>query len=214
MTDHAGAPRPHDLLWGLGAEQLPDSAPAWALEALRQQPPVVVRRAVAAPGWVAVGVRGQSRDQRFATWMRLGDIRRRLSPERLASARGWHDHPHSHWPALRALSLLQAPLDGCGLAWGVTGSIGFELASGLAAAHAGSDLDLVLRTPAPLSRQRAGQLCALFGDLPGKVDVQLETPHGAVALREWASGATRVLLKAQDGPRLVADPWAPLGSPA
>lgn len=212
MTDHAGPPRPHDLLWGLRAEQLPDTAPAWALEVLRQQPPVVVRRAVVVPGWVAVGVRGQSREQRFAARMRLSDIHRRVSPEWLASERGWHDHHHQYWPALRALNLLQMRLDGCGLAWGVTGSLGFELASGLVAAHAGSDLDLLLRTPEPLSRQRAQQLCALFGDLPGKVDVQLETPLGAVALREWASGATRVLLKAQAGPQLVADPWVPPGS--
>ena len=47
----------------------------------------------------------------------------------------------------------------------------------------------------------------LLDEAPGRVDLQLETPQGAVALREWAGEAPRVLLKTQDGPLLVSDPW-------
>ena len=40
-----------------------------------------------------------------------------------------------------------------------------------------------------------------------RVDLQLETPLGGVALREWAGDGARVLVKTADGPRLVGDPW-------
>ena len=39
------------------------------------------------------------------------------------------------------------------------------------------------------------------------VDLQLQTPFGAVALREWAGPSRRVLLKTTSGAHLVIDPW-------
>ncbi len=201
-------PRPHDLLWGMSAEQLAPDAPAWVRAALARHAPVVVRRAVAAPGWVAVGIRGAAREQRYAGWMRLAAIRRQVSPEAIARAGRWQAHAQPLWPALRALAQLAPALNARGLTWGVTGSLGFELASGLAATHPASDLDLLIRAPQPLSRAWAQSLGALLDGAPGSVDMQLETPCGALALREWASGAPRVLLKGHAGPLLVGDPWA------
>ena len=207
-------PRSHDLLWGLRPEHLPQEAPAWARAALGGHVPVVVRRAPAEPGWIAVGIRGQAREQRFATWMRLDAIRRQVSPEAIVRAGRWHAHAQPHWPALRALSQLAPRLDDLGLAWGVTGSLGFELASGITAAHPDSDLDLLLRTPHQLPRAWARTLCAALEEAPGRIDLQLETPCGALALREWAKGAARVLLKTSGGPLLVGDPWAIAGAAA
>lgn len=200
-------PRPHDLLWGLRPEHLPQEAPAWARAALSGRVPVVVRRAVAEPGWVAVGVRGAVREQRYASWMRVADIRRLVSPEAVARAGRWRNHSPPHWPALRALAHLQPRFANLGLTWGVTGSLGFELASGVSAAHLDSDLDLLLRAPYALPREWARALCTILDEAPGRIDLQLETPQGAVALREWASGAERVLLKTQSGPLLLSDPW-------
>ena len=206
--EHPAMPRPHDLLWGLRPQHLAQDAPAWARAALARHAPVVVRRAVAEPGWVAVGIRGMAREQRFAGWMRLADIRRRLSPEAIARAGRWRAHAQPQWPALRALAQLAPELTAFGLAWGVTGSLGFELASGLPAVHPASDLDLLLRAPQPVSRAWAQSLCAQLDGASGRIDLQLETPCGALALREWAKGAARVLLKTSGGPLLVGDPWA------
>ena len=200
-------PRPHDLLWGLRPEQLPQEAPAWARAALGGHVPVVVRRAPAESGWVAVGIRGSAREQRHATWMRVSEISRLVSPQAVARAGRWRNHPQPQWPALRALSQLAPRLDALGLACGVTGSLGFELASGISAAHPDSDLDLSLRVPHQLPRNEARTLCALLDEAPGRIDLQLETPHGAVALREWASEAPRVLLKTHYWPLLVSYPW-------
>jgi phosphoribosyl-dephospho-CoA transferase len=195
---------PHDLLWGLSAAALPADAPAWVVEVIGLGHPVVVRRATAGAGWVAVGVRGRSRDQRYATLMRVVDIRRRVRPEELIDT--LNQQP-DHWPALRALRLLQPVMDDLGLPWGVAGGVGFELGSGVPVLHQDSDLDLILRTPEFFSRQRAAELVAVLEGAPCRIDMQLQTPLGAVALREWAGASREVLLKADDGPRLVDDPW-------
>lgn len=198
-------PQPHDLLWGLSPEHLPADAPAWAVAAMADGQPVVVRRALTAPGQVAVGVRGPLREQRYATLMPSAAIVRCVAPEQLCSVTS-----QRQWPALQALAWLRPQLQAAGWVWGVSGSAGFELASGIAALHQGSDLDLILRTPAPLTRAQARQLLALLDSAPCAVDMQLQTPSGALALREWAGAAPRVLLKRNDGACLVEDPWQAL----
>ena len=197
------APQPHDLLWGMTPSALPADAPAWAAQVLAAGQPVVVRRALCAAGWVAVGVRGQGRAQRLGAEMRLADIRRQLSPEALR----WQGA--SHWPALQALASVAPVLDAFGLEWGPTGGVGYQLATGVDVLHAASDLDLVIRTAKPLARAKARELLDILDCGPCRIDVQLETPAGAVALREWAGNALRVLLKNAHEVCLVSDPWNP-----
>lgn len=195
----------HDLLWGLTPEHLPADAPVWAIEAMSAGHPVVVRRALTAAEQIAVGVRGRLREQRYATLMAVAAIQRRVRPEELC-----HVESERDWPALRALAQLRPLLDACGLPWGVSGSAGFELASGVAALHQHSDLDLILRTSQPLGRVQALELLKLLDCTVCPVDLQLQTPSGAVALREWAGSAQRVLLKSAGAARLVLDPWRAL----
>ncbi|BAN45918.1 malonate decarboxylase holo-ACP synthase [Metapseudomonas resinovorans] len=197
-------PRPHDLLWGMTPDQLPGEAPDWARQALAAGQPVVVRRAMCAPGLVPVGVRGAAREQRLAALMPSASIQRLLGPEQLIQ------HVPGDLPALRALALIKPLLDATGLPWGPTGGVGFQLATGIPVLHPASDLDLLLRTPDPVERHQARALLAALEDAPWRIDLQLETPNGAVALREWAGGARHVLLKCSEGARLVDNPWRPL----
>nr|WP_256735640.1 malonate decarboxylase holo-ACP synthase [Pseudomonas sp. dw_612] len=194
----------HDLLWGMSPAQLPADAPAWAIESLGAGQPVVVRRALSAPGQVAVGVRGPLREQRYATVMSVDSIQRRVKPEELC-----HVSLDRDLPALRALTQVRAMLDASGRVWGISGSAGFELASGIEALHERSDLDLILRTPQPLGREQAREWVKIFDTAACQVDMQLQTPLGAVALREWAGPARRVLLKNAREACLVIDPWNP-----
>ncbi|MEN5242314.1 malonate decarboxylase holo-ACP synthase [Pseudomonas glycinis] len=197
-------PLAHDLLWGMTPAQLPADAPQWAIAALAAGHPVVVRRALSADGFVAVGVRGVLREQRLATFMPLDSIACRVSPEALCQVECERD-----LPVMQALKQLRPMLDDCGWVWGVSGSVGFELASGFAAMHAASDLDLILRAPHIIGRNQARELVALFDQTACRVDMQLQTPFGAVALREWASGSARVLLKNAYQAALVTNPWHP-----
>ncbi|TWC54976.1 phosphoribosyl-dephospho-CoA transferase [Pseudomonas sp. SJZ080] len=192
----------HDLLWGMTPEQLPVDAPAWVSESISAGQPVVVRRALSAPDHIAVGVRGRLREQRFATVMSIDVISRRVKPEDLC-----HVSIDRDVPAVHALNQLRPMLDDCGWVWGVSGSAGFELASGFQALHERSDLDLILRAPQPLDRLKAQALVRILDTAACQVDMQLQTPFGAIALREWAGPARRVLLKNAREACLVIDPW-------
>ena len=94
------------------------------------------------------------------------------------------------------------------LAYGPTGSIGFELASGLPTATSTSDLDLLIRAPERLPMPVAQELITIFSGSPCRVDAQLETPRGAISLAEYVWGQTPLLLRQNGGPVLVDDPWS------
>ena len=75
--------RAHDLL---RLHRLPqfDGEPAWVRGAFERAPYAVVRRALAADGFVAIGLRGLERSQRYGTWVHLDDIETAVPPEALA----------------------------------------------------------------------------------------------------------------------------------
>ncbi len=135
-----------------------------------------------------------------------------LSPEAISFAGNFSANERrrrsSARGAMRALSRVAPELDGLRLTWGITGSVGFALASGVSTLRPDSDLDLLLRAPHPLSRDEARALFALLQAAPARIDMQVDTGHGGFALAEWAGQADRVLLKTASGPLLVTDPWA------
>ncbi|WP_201018861.1 malonate decarboxylase holo-ACP synthase [Pseudomonas cichorii] len=197
---------PHDLLWGMPLSDLPADAPDWVFEVVSKGQPVVVRRASVAAGQVAVGIRGSLREQRYAAIMACSAIERHVRPEQLTHLATRNP---CNWPALDALRQVRPVMDVLGLSWGVSGSAGFELASGFSALHQGSDLDLILRTPQFVSRRWAAELVEALETATCRVDVQLQLNDGAVALREWAGASRQVLLKSSTEARLVSDPWQP-----
>ncbi|MBC8749847.1 MULTISPECIES: malonate decarboxylase holo-ACP synthase [Paraburkholderia] len=203
--------RPHDLLRLRRLDSL-DAEPAWVRDAFERAPYAVVRRALAADGFVAIGVRGAQRAQRYGTWVHADDIVSAVAPESLAQTPA--DAGRDALPSFVALLSLQrysgGPLGG--FAWGPIGSTGFELATHVPTVNETSDLDLLIRVPQPLALNVASalleQLQTLAARIGIRIDVQLETPAGGVALAEWAAGKARVLARDASGPRLIADPWA------
>jgi len=193
----------HDLLWGMNCAHLSAAAPDWTHEILASAWPVVVRRAAPQNGSIPIGIRGHTRHQRWATWLPASTITRVLAPEALGTFIPQRDLPPWH-----ALEFLRPKLDALGLVWGITGAAGFELATGISVLHANSDLDLLLRTPQPFSREQACHLWAKCQCAPCRIDLQLQTPNGGLALAEWASHSARVLVKGDHAPRLLTDPWA------
>ena len=202
-------PTPHDLLWIRHIEDLvsPTALPAWASG--RATTPVVVRRERSEdPSLIPVGLRGRIRSERHAAYLRRDRVLLRVVPELLAQTRAWTRFPDfGALSCIRALASLAPRLDATGLTWGVTGSVGFALATGIVAMRPDSDLDLLLRVARPMSRHEATELEATLQTVPVRIDVQVETLQGAFALSEWTSGRPRVLLKTNGGPVLVDDPW-------
>jgi phosphoribosyl-dephospho-CoA transferase len=181
---------------------LPDDAPAWTRGALRETPWVVVRRAVAPAGFVAVGIRGADRCQRHAWLVRPEDIHTTLSPEDLVAVSTLAGRDV---PAIRALPEARELLHGTGFPWGPTGSVGFELATGMPTATTDSDLDLLVRVDV-LSAAALARLTALFhqlGQLGTRVDCQIDTRAGAIALAELVSESGDILVKTPSGPHLL-----------
>lgn len=202
----------HDLLRIAGTADLvcTGPAPSWVEDSLAQAPFVVVRRAPMIANLVPVGIRGWRRNQRFAAYLDRGLIVSQIAPEQLVGARPARVRARSgSIPAFGTLMMIEAKLANWPLRWGPTGSVGFELATGLAAATPASDLDLLMRVPERLSAATAEWLLANLSAGPSRVDVQLETPRGAVSLAEYASRARPVLLRQTRGPVLVFDPWDP-----
>ncbi|WP_343711686.1 malonate decarboxylase holo-ACP synthase [Kosakonia radicincitans] len=196
--------RPHDLLWPGARDALEGVTEPWVDEVWHAGLPVVVRRDVVQDDRIPVGVRGLRRDQRAAGWVRSERITRIVSPEQLVAPLALLRSPFLSQPPVQlALQLAQQNWPWI---WGVTGSTGYALATGIPVIHATSDLDLLIRAPQPLSpddllrwqQQLSGGLC--------RADTQIETPNGGFALAEWLRDG-RAMLKTNHGPRLVSDPW-------
>lgn len=195
------SPRPHDLLRLADGTAL--EAPPWVCTALARAPWVVVRRAAAPPGCTAVGVRGPTRAHRHAAVVHQGACQSVVTPEQLTVPPPLKS---AEVAALQAFRTVAAPLTDLGLPWGPTGSVGFELATGMPTATATSDLDVVVRVDVldRAGRRRLADLQSILTASAVRVDCQLDTPHGAIMLSELMSGAAEILVKAATGPRLVA----------
>lgn len=215
------APRADDVRWHahdlLRLVRLTPVAgePDWVRPAFARAPFAVVRRAQAAAGFVAAGVRGTARAERFGTWIDVKDIESSISPESLLAVAPTPGRAAlAAFVALATLRESSSPLHD--FVWGPTGSAGFELAAQIPTLTESSDLDVLIRMP---QRRDAANIVALAAALEHaaqragtRVDAQVETPAGGVALAELAQlarGKARVLARASDGARLVADPWQP-----
>jgi phosphoribosyl-dephospho-CoA transferase len=186
------------------------SVPAWVEPALLRTPWVVVRRGHVRGGMIPVGVRGLARSQRFAAFVSVDKIAGRLSPEDLTvSSHDIEQKRKEAAPALAALARVASILASRGHRWGPGGSVGFEIATGVATATSSSDLDLILWRDQRLRPDEAIDLRAVLAEAaaPARVDVLLETPLGGVSLLEIAAMPARLLVRTPDGPRLSADPW-------
>jgi phosphoribosyl-dephospho-CoA transferase len=209
----AGRPAPtHDLirLREPIALTVDASVPAWVEPALRRTPWVVVRRGYVLDGMMPVGVRGLARPERFAAVLAVAEIADRLSPEELTDSRYVIERKRKDAaPALAALARVAPILASRGHRWGPGGSVGFEIATGVATATSSSDLDLILRQERRLGLDEAIDLRAVLAEAaaPARVDVLLETPRGGVSLADLAAMPARVLVRTPDGARLAADPW-------
>ena len=203
-------PRVHDLLrlrspaLLTGAEG--EVRPAWFDPGPTAPVWVVVRRAEAGAGVVAVGVRGASRNERWAATTPETAVVERTPPALVPRRRG------RGLPAVAALAAVGPVADqewpG---AWGPAGSVGYELVTGCPVVNAASDLDLVLHADVPPDRSTVSRTLGELRRRAGRVrvDLLIETPVGGFAADEWLSEPPRPLaLRTRHGPVLTHDPWA------
>jgi phosphoribosyl-dephospho-CoA transferase len=199
--------RVHDLVL-FDARPYRDELPHWvevvdgcAWAVVRRQRPTV-------EGRIAAGVRGARRGDRHAFEVDARDMVRSVTPESLALRKLNQARNPEMARTLERLQVSAHRWFGS-RAWGPAGSVGYELASGLSAVRATSDLDLIVRVDEYLDRTEGRAMLDALATLPSRVDCLMETGRGAVALAEWsAASSSDVLLRTADGPLLTADPWS------
>lgn len=202
------SPRVHDLLHLRPAaiETLND-APSWLLAERHRYRWAVVRRAPITLGAIPIGVRGLSRDQRWATFVDTVMVEACVSPELLRFHMSQANR--RSLPAIAALEHTESILHGHGLAWGPGGSVGFELASGLDTVSPSSDLDLVLEAPVPLDTRFCREILSSLDGVPCKVDVRVETGYCSFSLAEYVHADARpILIRTMEGSALALNPWS------
>ncbi|WP_379144888.1 malonate decarboxylase holo-ACP synthase [Paenibacillus sp. sgz500992] len=197
---------PHDLVRFRNIDSIifDSPQPPWAIQSLMKAPFVVVRRAPILGCAVPVGIRGNRRNQRSAATIEIDNIIERVSPEELAFRKSWRTNKHLQEIGISyALEFVDSILTQEGISWGPTGSIGYELASGINTATKNSDMDIIIRVSECLPVNTSKQLMNRLLQTTVKVDVQLETLKGCVILAEYARGESSIMLRTTDGPRLV-----------
>ncbi|UOR13575.1 malonate decarboxylase holo-ACP synthase [Halobacillus amylolyticus] len=201
---------PHDLVRireGTELTMCPD-IPSWVTTSLQSTPFVVVRRVPVIEGRIPIGVRGKQRNQRFGAYIRQEDVLDHISPSQIVDEGKWMENTrNSPMPAFQALRQVNDILHSYGMVWGPGGSVGFEIVSGRDTVTENSDLDIVVYAEDGLPIEKAETLVARLSDIPIVVDVQVETPNGAISLREYARNEYPVLIKTTGGPKLVDNPW-------
>ena len=171
--------RPHDLLrLKDGAQLTPVIQPAWAIRSLQRAPFVVMRRATIDGDFIPIGIRGETRDERHAAFVRLDDIESIVTPESLATVRAWKSAQHGKHPAFAALDRVANAADAIELTWGPGGSVGFELATGVVAVSTDSDLDVIVYPNKKHTRDALVSLRDATNDANVDVDIVIE--------RQWA----------------------------
>ncbi|MGG0463044.1 malonate decarboxylase holo-ACP synthase [Priestia aryabhattai] len=173
--------------------------PEWVEHSLAKAPFVVVRRAVHRDKQIPVGVRGERRNQRFGAFLSEEAIKQTIRPENLVSL--FQNGQSRNMPAIRALEEVAIIFEK--FAWGPTGSVGFELASGEEVVTTTSDLDVLIRLSSYLSVKQAEMIVSKLKRCSVSVDVLVETEKGAFSLAEYAKGEETLLLRTIYGPALV-----------
>jgi phosphoribosyl-dephospho-CoA transferase len=185
--------------------------PTWASAALQRAPWAVMRRAVPRADSWPIGVRGSVRAQRSAAWLPKCAVKECITPQMLAAVQAWRGHPGALTvPAIAVLDQVAVIINAHGFTgrWGPCGSVGFELASGVPSTTSRSDLDLMLTADEPIARGDAARLHAELSELPVRIDLLLETPIGAVVLAEYVERTDMLMLRSEQGPRLVRNLWS------
>lgn len=188
--------------------------PAWVKLSLKKAPFVVVRHAKSKGNCIPIGIRGPSRGQRFATAILYHHSMKHITPEDIVEKKIWrHTQRFCSIPALSVLDKIDAFFNEEKLAWGPTGSVGFELATGVDTAHNTSDLDIVIRAERVLNIKYCKKILKFLFTLNVKIDAQLEIPQGILSLEEYARGVKPFIVRSLEGPKLMIDPWDGKGEP-
>ncbi|EZH67423.1 hypothetical protein DH09_05700 [Bacillaceae bacterium JMAK1] len=194
---------PHDLLKINVNEVLKTNSnlPHWANCSLQKSPYVVVRRGAYDRLSIPVGVRGKSRNERYAMFVSVDQVVDVFTPYQLRTLSSTRLQLTKAQDTFETIKQLWKSEN-----WGPTGSVGFELATGTKVMREQSDFDILIQSEffsVPVAKEYVKQLQAA----PMTVDPLIQTKSGWFSLKEYALGKG-VLFKTMTGLELRTDPWS------
>lgn len=186
----------HDIVY-LDSNQAINSSetiPNWVLNEKTANTIAVVRRMKTLDHIVPIGFRGANRSERFAALTTKDSIRRVITAEEATHG----IPPHSHEETIDYLRDLFKDIR-----WGIGGSIGFTMATGIQACTEYSDVDIVLYEERFAALQPLQHLHEKIQISAHAIDVQVEFANlGACMLNELVTSST-VLLRTGTGVLLM-----------
>ncbi|MCV3763940.1 malonate decarboxylase holo-ACP synthase [Companilactobacillus farciminis] len=199
---------PHDLLKISSINDLiTDGLPKWAQDIFPDSLTVVVRRSEIVDAKIPVGIRGIKREQRFAAFVLDSNVKEVITPYQLVSEESWKNisDERKMLPAVKALPAVAKILQE--YKWGISGSVGFELATGTNSAKMTSDLDLVWKPNSPIIRKDAKSLLKKLNQFGVHADLQVIQGNNGFSLEEYSQSKSTIMMKTLSDPILVKDPW-------
>ncbi|KGR76252.1 malonate decarboxylase holo-ACP synthase [Ureibacillus sinduriensis] len=173
--------------------------PGWVKDAPTAKNFGVVRRMPITDKIVPIGLRGNKREQRYGAFIHERNIIQVISPislvgrvERLAD--------RLYFPALLSI---KEEFKKYKLAWGPTGSVGFEIATSIQATTPSSDIDICLYLN-EIETELLVKLGNFLDGLDRRIDVQVELPSiGAFLLNDYLKyNKTGFIVRTKFGPHL------------
>lgn len=165
----------------------------------------VVRRSIVdSPDLVPIGLRGKNRNQRYSQEVSIEAIEKVIHPWELVNTKSFREKEISEY------SVYQEYLKAKGILadskWGIGGSLGFELASEIAAVKETSDFDLLIFTNS--ESELPINIIKKNSSFFEKLDTQIVSQRGGFSLKEYLHNPEKkILLKTNRGPKLTKEIW-------
>ncbi len=189
----------HDIIKFPNLDKLKrfSSIPEWVFTLSSASNYGVVRRMPISNKLIPIGLRGEGREQRFGTYIHEDDIVEVITPISLVDyIDGFNDRIY-----YRALKSIRDEFEKLHLLWGLTGSVGFEIATNINVTTIKSDIDISIYVEA-IDEKLLTQVGEFLNRLDKKIDVQVEIPTvGAFLLNDY--------LKNQEIGFIVRTPFGP-----
>lgn len=186
----------HDLVYLKSMDQIEffGDYPNWMSEDEMARGIAVVRRMKVEDGKVAIGFRGDNRSKRFAAITTICNIKRVIRPFDILT----NSFPATHDQALTDIKKL---LDS--FKWGIGGSVGFSMATGMNVCHEKSDIDIILYCEKLKELDQLKPILSQLQKSSHRVDVQVELLGvGAVVLADYLENPS-FIVRTGTGPILL-----------
>ncbi|MER2028624.1 MAG: malonate decarboxylase holo-ACP synthase [Solibacillus sp.] len=186
----------HDLVYLKSMDRIEyfGDYPDWMNEDEMAQGIAVVRRMKVEDGKVAIGFRGNNRSKRFAAITAISNIKRVIRPFDVLV----NSYPETH---VQSLTYIEKVLDD--FKWGIGGSVGFSMATGINVCHENSDMDIILYCEKLQELDEFKPKLSQLQKSARRVDVQVEILGvGAVVLADYLKHDS-FILRTSTGPILL-----------